>query len=168
MSAREGKLKPPPVLLAPLLLALTLLTIALVTACASKEERAARRRLDMWLAQLDARESVPLVCDDFAGKAAAFRRAGCDAEKVRRFETLCAHDAPIAWTTRELAAAAVNARAPACEEVTLALLDLPADARVRERALVDEALRRCCADAAEAPLAAALRTPCRRLAAGAP
>jgi len=168
MSARAGQTKPAPVLLAPLLLALTLLTIALVAACASKEERAARRRLDMWLAQLDAREAVPLVCDDFAGKAAAFRRAACDAEKVHRFETLCAHDAPVAWATRELAAAAANARAPACEEVTLALLDLPPAARARERALVDEALRRCCANPGDAPPAAALRTPCRQLAAGAP
>ena len=139
--------------------------------CASEEERAARRRLDAWLAQLDAREAVPLLCDDFAGKAAAFRRARADGEKVRRFETLCAHDAPVAWAARELASAAANGRAPACEEVTLALVELPEESRARERALVDEAMRRCCeggGDGGGARPSAALRAPCRRLAGGAP
>jgi hypothetical protein len=145
-----------------------LAVMAACASCSSAEDRAARRRLDAWLAQLDARDAVPLLCDDFAAKAAAFRRAGCDAAQVRRFEALCAHDAPVAWATRELAAAAANERAPACEGVALALLELPDEARARERALVDEARRRCCGDGGDAHPAAALRAPCRRLAAGAP
>ncbi|HZS39648.1 MAG TPA: hypothetical protein VFF06_22605 [Polyangia bacterium] len=139
-----------------------LVLVLLFAACVSEEDRATQRRLDRWLESLDAREGVPYLCDRFADKADAFRRARADGTKVRRFVELCAHDAPVAWAARELASAAAGDRAPACEEVALALLDLPDDARRREHDLVGEALRRCCPPSPSG----AMRTPCARL--GAP